>query len=158
MGVYLIPPFFYLCSFLRIYSMRKNYGFAGRLGLLLAFCVIVLLYQVEAIAVVEHLSGKALRGGLCRVLNVKALRGNGELYGGTYRDKSGDIGGHVRVVKDGKVVERACPSCVPVEIEVALKIQDYRIVSVQTNGSDVAKENIRYIRAALWADRFLDGI
>lgn len=137
---------------------KKNYGFGGRLGLLLAFCVVVLAYQIEAIAIVEHLSGKALRGGLCRVLNVKALRGEGELYGGEFKDKSGAIGGHVRVVKDGAVVERTCPSCEPVKIEVALKIKDYRVVAVQTTGSDVAKENVRYIRAALWADQILDEI
>lgn len=128
------------------------------MGLLLVFCVVVLAYQPEVIAVVEHVSGKALRGGLCRVLNVKAMHGEGELFGGTYRDRSGDVGGHVRGYRDGKVVEYACPSCEPVAIDAAIKIQDYRIVEAQTNGSDVAKDNVRYIRAALWADRFLDGI
>ncbi len=119
---------------------------------------IVNIYQVETIAIVEHLTGKALRGGYCRVLNVRAIHGEGELLGGKFKDKSGDIAGHVRGVKDGKTVERACPSCVPVKIDADIIVKNYRIVSAQTNGSDVAEDNVRYIRAALWADYFLDGI
>lgn len=116
----------------------------------------ICIFHMEAQAVLEHTTGWAYHNGYCRVRNVKALNGTGELYGGVYKDNR-EILGHVRGFKDGKQVELTWPESEPVIVDAVIKVHDYKIVSAKIT-SDEAARNLRYVRAALKTDYFLSKI
>lgn len=119
-------------------------------GMAVVACfVAACIFHYEAQAVIEHATGWAYGGGYCRVRNVKAIRGNGELRGGTYAS-SREISGHVRGYKDGKVVELTWLESEPVIVDAVITVKDYRIVSAKVTGDEAG--NLRYVRAALLTD------
>lgn len=118
--------------------------------LVIALVVVGATRSLELIAIVEHVTGVAIGNGYCRVLNIKALHGEGELQGGIYTDNKTLTGGHVRGFKDGKRVELACIDCEPLRIDAVIHIKNYRIIAATVNSN--AAGNLRYVRAALWTD------
>lgn len=117
-------------------------------------------------AISEHLTHYP--PGLCRVLNVKALHGSGEVHWIVAIDqRKGEAVEHIRVVKADKVIDNACPENVCAEKELCgvYRVEDYRAVPamLQSHCSvdryEAKREALgRYLSSALMVDRVLDMI
>ncbi|HEX8948080.1 MAG TPA: hypothetical protein VF790_03910, partial [Dissulfurispiraceae bacterium] len=128
--------------------MRKAVLFGVMLLAALSGCA----HSVEYVAGEEF--GLPAPTGICRVDNIRALKGNGIIVSGLYR-YGDELFRHVTAYKEkGKVLERldfTCPQCEPAGLPIlVVYVKDYRIVKVEEAVHEsLTPQKIAYIRKAL---------
>jgi hypothetical protein len=140
-------------------------------GFFIAFIIyslyvpVIYRYAPRAQAVIEHVTHYP--PGLCRVLNVKALRGSGDLRWVVVHDKrTGKTTEHVRAYKNGKAIDLACPgdTCEEVALCKSITVANYGISPGAAQSPLCRVDNydlknrlfLKYLDAALKVDRALD--
>jgi hypothetical protein len=122
-------------------------------------------YLPRSTAVLEHITRLPPRQ--CRILNVKELRGSGEIQWLIARNnQTGKTSEHIRGYKNGKIVDVTCASCEETASCGTFAIKDYKIVSATfpekpcaINGHDLKQwTRYQYLKTALFTDELIDLI
>jgi hypothetical protein len=153
------------------HAIRKFASVAATLLIIVVlyslYAPVIYRYAPGVQAVIEHVTHYP--PGLCRVLNVKALHGSGELrWVVIHNKKSNTTIEHVRAYKDGRELELSCPedTCRETFYCGTIKIENYRVIPTSRDGikcnnnnTDLGKDLfIRYLNTALVIDKILDHI